>query len=84
MKTDPFVPRVLLACIPLVFGCTWLQQQTEGPCPPTDLAAIEARFVVEATRACRAEGAETLAECKAYPAIRDKYRAERDAYVECK
>lgn len=67
----------------LLAGCAAVQKAESKPCPPSDLAKIETEFMIEATRACRAEGAKSVYTCKAYPAIRDKYRAERADYVRC-
>lgn len=53
------------------------------PCPPSQLAKLEAAYVAEATLACKLEGAHSVAECKAFPTIRDKYAAKRKDYVEC-
>ncbi len=68
-------------------GCAWFQGDPEDPvsraCPPQGLAGLEARFVTEASVACKAEGAHSISECKAYPEIRDRYRAERGRWVEC-
>lgn len=79
------VPAIGLSCF--IMGCAWLGEQVRAeqaePCPPSQLAEIETAFTIEAIAACRAEGAKSAAECKAFPAIRDKYRAERAAYVEC-
>lgn len=76
---------VLLICIALFTACAGAYRDAHKPgCMPVDLAAIEAEYVTEATAACKAEGAHSTAECKAFPAIRDKYRAKRAAYVECK
>ncbi len=82
---DTFVPRALLLIGLAVFpACALFQAATDtGPCTPADLGKIEARFVAEAVKACSSEGANSLEACKAYPAIRDKYRVERDAYVRC-
>ncbi len=66
-----------------VMSCAVAKEATQGPCSPADLASIEARYVTEAVTACKAEGAADTETCKAWPAIRDRYRAERARYVEC-
>ena len=66
----------------LVSACAAIKAQPAA-CPDTDLAKIEAAYVAEAVIACKSEGA-MFDTCKALPALRDKYRAKRDAYVECK
>ncbi len=83
--SDTFVPRALLLIGLAVFpACAAFQSAANtGPCTPADLGKIEARFVAEAVKACSAEGAQSLETCEAYPAIRDKYRAEREAFVRC-
>ena len=52
-------------------------------CTALDQAAIEAAYVAEAVKACRAEGAKSLDTCAAAGPIREKYRAQRAAWVEC-
>lgn len=74
---------LMLCSIPILFGCAWLQATQAEPCTPTDLAAIEVAYVAESIQACRAEGADADT-CKALPAIQEKYRAKRAAYVECR
>jgi hypothetical protein len=71
----------LLLCIAFV-GCAALKSAALEPCPPHKLASIDARFAVEAIRACKAEGADADT-CKALPGIRAKYAAEREAWVAC-
>ncbi len=80
---DPFVPRALLLIGACAFGCAFLQSAEREPCPPSDLAKIEAAYVSEAIATCRAEGAKSADTCKALPGIQEKYRAARAAYVEC-
>ncbi len=66
-------------------SCALIPKQTFNPadCPKVDLAELEAEYIAESVRECKAEGATSRATCKAWPAIRDKYRARRAAYVEC-
>jgi len=71
---------LLLVCLS---GCAALRSAEREPCPPSDLAKIEAAYVSEAIETCRAEGAKTVDACKALPGIQAKYRAARAAYVEC-
>ncbi len=70
-------------CLWYVSACAALKSQP-AQCPDTDIAKIEAAYIAEAVSTCHAEGAKSAAECKAFPAIRDKYAAKRAAYVECK
>lgn len=53
---------------------------TKPPCTPEALAAIETAYIAEAVAACRGE---TYESCKVLPAIRAKFRAKREAWVEC-
>jgi len=85
MKFRDSIPAVLLVFV-LALGpasCAALGREMREPCPPSQLAALETAYVLEAVTACKAEGA-TFATCKALPTISDKYRAKRAAYVECK
>ncbi len=74
---------LLLCFVPVLFGCAWLKATEREPCPPSDLAKIEAAYVSEAIATCKAEGATSADTCKALPGIQAKYRAARAAYVEC-
>lgn len=67
----------------ILTGCAPARALDTGPCAPEDLAKIEAAFVAEAVLTCRAEGAKTIESCKAYPSIRAKYAAKREAWVKC-
>lgn len=49
-------------------------------CSPAALAALEAAYVHEALTACDGE---TLETCTELPAIRAKYKAQRDGWVSC-
>lgn len=77
MRQITYVCALLLLC-----ACAPLRAAEKAPCPPTDLASIDARFVSEAISTCKAEGsgADT---CKALPGIRAKYTAERARWTEC-
>jgi len=78
----------LAACamVTLSSACTTFLREASNtrPCKPQDLAKIESDYVAEATKACLAEGAHSRATCKAFPAIEQKYQAQRKAWVECK
>ncbi len=50
-------------------------------CSPEALAALEARYVAEASAACAGH---TYADCPALPDIRNKYKAEREEWVQCR
>ena len=66
----------------VVFACIACGASTERPaCAPEALAAIEAAYVAEAIAACQGETEET---CEALPAIREKYRAKREAWRTCR
>ena len=72
-------------------GCAeWLEPATEArPCALTvdaaaELAAIDGSHVAALVRACKAEGAKTVRECKAAPAIDREYAARRLQWQECK
>jgi hypothetical protein len=49
--------------------------------PDTDLATIEAAYVAETVATCRQYT--TPDDCPQYPAIREKYRVQRAAWVSC-
>ena len=55
---------------------------TERPaCSPEALAALEARYVAEASAACTGF---TYEDCPALPEIRAKYKTEREEWVQCR
>ncbi len=67
-------------------GCAlFAPAETPPPpaCAPHVLADIERAYVTEALATCTREGARTPEDCKAFPAIRERYRLMRAAYVEC-
>lgn len=69
----------LLALMVLGAGCSGGVPET---CQPDgDLATIEAAYVAETVAACRQYT--TPDDCPQYPAIREKYRAQRAAWVSC-
>ncbi len=72
---------LLLALLALT-SCAALRDAAAQPCPPHELASIDARYAHEAISTCRQEGA-TADTCKALPAIREKYARERQAWVAC-
>ncbi len=78
MRNVPcFLAIICLCCAPPADPKT-----APSSCSDTSLAALEASYVAEAIAACKAEGADTQG-CKALPALREKYKARRAAYVEC-
>ena len=50
-------------------------------CSPEALAALEVRYVAEASAACAGQ---TYDDCPALPDIRNKYKAEREEWVQCR
>ena len=67
---------LLHACATLA-GCG----PTKPACAPEgDLAKIEAAYVAEALEACRGSNYD---DCKALPALREKYQQKRDAWARC-
>lgn len=79
--------RILCLCYLAVIGCATLKSAERNPCPPHDLATLDARYVAEAVSTCKAEldrtGLKGADECQALPGIRAKYSAERARWVEC-
>ena len=82
-QIEMWILRLGLCFVLFVPACAALQRAEREPCPPSDLAKIEAAYVSEALATCRAEGAKTVDACKAFPGIQAKYRAKRAEYVEC-
>jgi len=68
--------RLLFALLPV--ACAGSERPA---CSPEALAALEARFVAEATAACAGH---TYDDCPALPDIRAKYKAEREEWVQCR
>lgn len=62
-------------------GC-YRDAQCERPeCSPHALAAIEAEYINEALTACAGQSYD---DCPHLPAIRERYRARRRAWVDCR
>lgn len=71
----------IAACVAMVglLGACAASQSRD--CSEARLAEIEAAYVAEAVAACRGQ---EIAECEALPAIRDKYDALREGWVQCR
>ena len=52
-------------------------------CAAEDGARIEADYVAEVVKACKAEGANSLTTCKAAGPIRERARERRAEWVRC-
>lgn len=64
-----------------IAGCATSKPATMPPeCSDAHEAEIEAAFLAEATAACVGH---TTKDCLALPGIREKYAAQRKAWVEC-
>jgi len=69
-----------LTAIGLVQACATSKPAKSPECGDEQLAKIEAAFVAEATAACSGK---TYDNCPQLPAIRDKYSAMRQGWVQC-
>jgi hypothetical protein len=69
---------VAILSVLVLGGCGASQEPAR--CDQTQLAAIAAAEIAEAVEACRGQTYDT---CTAFPAIRAKYDAKREEWVQC-